>query len=104
MCTKMAAHYMKLNPSMHSYTPARRSLYDELGAGVRTISPHAILAPALPVIFETNPFCGGPGSLALELSPSPKSSSSACTITERPTQVVGPYSFTSLSLMAPFEL
>merc|ERR1719195_2128533 len=90
--------------SLRHVSPWNRSTYIEEVADTRTISPHAILAPALPVIFETNPFCGGPGSLALELSPSPKSSSSACTIIERPTTVVGPNIFTSLSLMTPLDL
>ena len=49
------------------------------------ISPHAILAPALPVILLTKPSCGGPGKWALELSPKPRSSSLAWIIMERPT-------------------
>merc|ERR1712210_72362 len=70
------------------------------------ISPQAILAPALPVILLTNPSCGGPGSLALELSPKPRSSSLAWIIMERPTTEPNfscSNNFTWWSVMLPLE-
>ena len=69
----------------------------------RRISPHAMRAPALPVTFEHLPLTGGlvTGS---ELSPRPRSSSSPCTITERPITVNAPSSRTSMSDIEPSEL
>ena len=66
---------------------------------MRVIAPHATRAPALPVTFEAKPFFGGgPGC---ELSPLPRSSSSACTIIERPTTEYAPASFTRVETSVP---
>jgi len=72
------------------------------GAPASLISPHTRRAPALPVIFETKPFFGGPGSCAFELSPRPRSSGSAWTIMLRPMTLYGPLSLTRLSIIWPF--
>eukprot|EP00959_Pyramimonas_sp_CCMP1952_P236077 4933874-Pyramimonas_sp.AAC.1 len=71
---------------------------DAEGSHFSLISPHAMRAPALPVVLEVLPFV--PGS---EWSPVPRSSGSACTITERPMTLKGPSSFTRASTKEPLD-